>query len=131
MEYKLFLDDFRNPSDCASYMYKKIGKENIVYVEGIWMIVRDAPEFKVVLKEFGVPSLVSLDHDLTNEHYIVPTEDWKIENYPRIESSLGTTGYGCAIFLKELCDKQGVDYPIVIVHSMNSAGAKNIKSLFI
>lgn len=129
MNYKLFLDDFRNPSDCAGYMHTIIGRDNIVYLQGKWIIARSAEEFDEILCNLGRPELVSLDHDLTQGHYEVPNDEWTPENYPRLEASLGKTGYWCAKSLIEYCKENEYKLPKVFIHTMNPAGRENIKNL--
>lgn len=51
--YKLFLDDLREPE----FIYPKTSNSD-------WVIVRDADEFKEVIKIKGVPSFISFDNDL-------------------------------------------------------------------
>lgn len=72
MSYKLFLDDIRNPTECSLYMYKRIGKENLSYLDEDWVVVRNYSEFIGAIFDRGLPNLVSFDHDLAHEHYAPP-----------------------------------------------------------
>lgn len=59
MSYKLFLDDERNP-------YK------VTWVKlplGPWVVVRNYDQFIKHITNHGIPSFVSFDHDLADEHY--------------------------------------------------------------
>jgi hypothetical protein len=83
---KLYLDDIRNPQSPG------------------WSIVRSYEEFCSFITEFGVPELISFDHDLGDG---VPT------------------GMDCAKWLVEN------EYPVkqINVHSANPVGRANIEGL--
>lgn len=53
MDYKIFLDDIRMPTD----IYPKTDNKD-------WVIVRDVDEFKKTIKEKGIPYFISFDNDL-------------------------------------------------------------------
>lgn len=66
---KLFLDDVRQPAECASYMHTRIGALNPIYLEE-WMTVRNYNEFKKALKKHHCKiTHISYDHDLADIHY--------------------------------------------------------------
>lgn len=125
-KYNLFLDDYRNPQDCLSYMHKRIGADNAVY-HGDWVVVKNYKEFTDYIKHNGVPRVVSFDHDLGDEHYLLGCAefcDW--EEYYRADNRQ-ETGYDCAKWLVDYCKNNNLDLPICIVHSMNPVGTENIK----
>ena len=118
MSYNLFLDDFRSLSDAYSYTY------NPVYATKEWVIVRNYDEFVKYIEEHGIPEMISFDHDLADVHYTnqidIPYDDYKEK-----------TGYHCAKWLIYHCmDNNKKLPPVIMIHSMNMVGAKNIKSLF-
>jgi hypothetical protein len=104
---KLFLDDIRPAYDKS------------------WDLVKTFEEFKRYIETNGCPAVISFDHDLAFEHY--PFNDFDtsptIINYSLYETK---TGYHAAEWLlnRGMCPK------LVIVHSMNPIGAKNIERLF-
>ena len=127
MEYKLFLDDHRNPIDCATYMHAHIGAANIIYLTLDWIICRNYPSFVQCIKERGVPTFVSFDHDLADEHLMIGTEQelmW--EDYYRTDNR-EMTGYDCAKWLADYCKEHSFPLPKWAVHSMNPVGRQNIK----
>lgn len=121
---KIFLDDIREPSDCAKYMHARIGKLNPIYLDSDWHIVRDYSEFVRAIIEYA-PNIthVSFDHDLADEHYNIDT--WKSQDDYKEK-----TGYECARFLKDHYKLHGWTLPVMFVHSMNPVGTQNIINLF-
>lgn len=116
--YKLFLDDLRQPVDAYFYMHAPI------YNEPDWTIVRNYDEFIWAIKEFGIPEIVSFDHDLADEHYGMQDN---------IEYGMFTekTGYHCAQWLINYCMDHDLELPkYTLIHSMNNVGRQNIESLF-
>lgn len=131
MSYKLFLDDYRQPEECALYMYRRIGKENPIYLDKDWVVVKNYPDFISCIMDKGVPSLISFDHDLADGHYHknmqegilnYDSEDFEDDDYNK-------TGYHCAKWLRDFCYVNGVDFPRWFVHSMNPVGTENIVAL--
>lgn len=55
---ELFLDDIRTPNAVYSSPY-----------DGGWTIVRGYEEFVNAIQKYGVPDIISFDHDLEIEHY--------------------------------------------------------------
>lgn len=122
--YKLFLDDFRNPQDCAKYMYTRIGPINTIYLEEDWIIARTYDDFEKCFYTYGVPNVISFDHDLADAHYDPST--WT-SSFTYKEK----TGYDCAKFMIEWC-KGHNQYPEqIFVHSMNPVGTENINNLLL
>ena len=105
-EVLLFLDDCRNPSDCAKYMHLR-NIDNSIYLRN-WTIVRSYNEFVEWIKQHGLPAVISFDHDL--------------------DDSL--SGMDCAKWLVDYCLNNGKLLPKYAVHSANPPGAENIEGLF-
>ena len=114
MSYYLFLDDVRVPRSVTW----------VTLPSADWRIVRDYSHFVQCIKTYGVPEFVAYDHDLADSHYTDMNHGGDI-NYDRLEEK---TGYDCAKFLVNECNKLGVPHPPYVVHSMNPIGAKNIIS---
>lgn len=122
---KLFLDDYREPIDCASYMYRR-GVDCKIYHEK-WEIVRSAGEFTRHILLNGLPDIISFDHDLTDVEELkerLPISDWY-----DIEQQRELTGLDCAKFLVDYCIDNKKPLPVCVVHSVNPDGAKNIESV--
>lgn len=117
--YCLFLDDFRTPEDV--FLYTK----NAIYVNEMWNIVRNYDQFIMVINNYGIPHIISFDHDLGNDHYNHQQGEIPYDQFTE------KTGYHCAKWLIDYCIDNNKDIPkIVLIHSMNSAGSRNIESLF-
>lgn len=121
---KIFLDDFRIPRDCISYMSTRIGDKTKNYAEE-WIIVKNYNEFKEAIKNnHDNISHISFDHDLADEHY----DDSLWENNPD-HISKEKTGKDCAIYFKEYYDFHKLEYPEIYIHSMNPVGCERIKNV--
>ncbi len=132
MGLKLFLDDDRNPKECLSYMYTRIGKLNPIYYEGGWLIVKNYPEFVKAIDTFKeFITHVSFDHDLADGHYHKNMQEGVL-NYDAedFNDDLNKTGYHCAKYLKEAYEKEKRKLPVMFVHSMNPVGTENIINVF-
>lgn len=128
MSYKLFLDDVMEPSNCLSYMHTRIGAVNPIYAEG-WVTVRSYDEFVKWIEKFGLPTHISFDHDLADEHYDFDAME-DTEKYKNLYNKFKTkTGYDAAKWLVEYCSKNNKAVPICFIHSMNPAGCDNIKNV--
>lgn len=102
--YALFLDDERQPQDV-------IWKQ---YPTGLWWhTVRTVGQFKTHIELNGLPSFVSLDHDLQD-----------------FVSGIEYTGMDCAKFLTDYCTTHVLPLPVVCIHSKNGPGKDNIASWF-
>ena len=119
--YNLFLDDFRSPVDCSRYM-----PNPGIYLKMEWVIVRNYDEFVKFISKNGLPSMVSFDHDLADEHYSNDMYDGNEVYNKNYETFKEKTGYDCAKWLVDYCMDRDLDLPEYIVHSMNPAGGKNI-----
>lgn len=112
MTYKLFLDDFRSPKDVPAL--RPIAPPNE------WVVVRSYDEAVECVLKNGLPEFISFDHDLNDDHYAYPN---------KTHEKTGLT------FARWLIDWI-IDENVVVdnnfnfyVHSMNPAGAANIRSL--
>lgn len=115
MSYNLFLDDVRDPSMVANYAHWSL---RAMYRLDKWNIVRSYEEFVAYIEEFGLPEVISFDHDLSEEHYAPESEGWVY---------VEKTGLDCAKWLCEYCDKNEKELPEWYIHSMNPVGAENIR----
>jgi hypothetical protein len=112
----LFLDDIRFPIDVSLYITKQ---HKHIFINERWIIVRNYKEFCDYIEKKGVPDCVAFDHDLADEHYY------------NNETFKEKTGYDCAKFLKDWCEEKNLSYPeLIICHSMNPIGKKNIYDVF-
>ena len=114
MKYNLFLDDIRVPSDVTWIELPKVE----------WKIVRNYDEFVNIICSFGMPELISFDHDLSFEHYPQTKEDYSEDiDYSKYSEK---TGYDCAKWLISYCMDRGNSVPKYFVHSFNPIGKQNI-----
>lgn len=116
----LWLDDLRNP---FLDIEGKVPKE-----EGVIHWVLNYDEFVDWIIKYGLPDVVSFDHDLAEEHY-TPEYFWnnyeeskKFQEWKR-KSYNEQTGEGCALWLVDYCDKNKLDLPKYYIHSANPVGA--------
>ncbi len=86
-KWKLYLDDERFPREQDG--------------EGPWVLARSSTQAMLVVRKLGVPSFMSLDHDLGGDDTSMVFLKWLADNYP------------------DSCP----DYQ---VHSMNNQGIPNI-----
>ena len=126
--YKIFIDDIRNPENCISYMYSRIGALNPIYLEE-WKIVRNYNEFVKHIKENGLPTHISFDHDLADEHYDASMYDGLERYNEHLNTCVEKTGADCAKWLVEYLNEYSLKLPICIVHSCNPIGSENIKNI--
>lgn len=121
MSYNLYLDDFRKPEDSFAYTHNQLYLLN-------WTIIRDYDEFVYCIKEYGLPEMISFDHDLADVHYDNQGEIIDEDYYDIVQEK---TGYHCAKWLINYCIDNKKELPqTILVHSMNVVGSHNIKSLF-
>ena len=124
MEKYLLLDDIR---DCQ--MTFNITK-NSIYLLNDWDIVKNYDEFINYILKNGLPSVISFDHDLADEHY-VPSEYWDnydlSKEFQESQSYREKTGNDCAKWLLEYCYENNLKLPQCMVHSANPVGADNIR----
>lgn len=118
MSYYLLLDDIRSVDDVKKYTkLPNISDDQ-------WIIVRSYKEFRDIIWNQGIPKFVAYDHDLSDAHYGHGLNGDKID-YDKYEEK---TGYDCAKFLVNECNKLGIKHPPYQVHSMNPVGKQNIIS---
>lgn len=113
----LFLDDTRNP---PGHLFK------------VFDVVRNYDEFVDYIETYGVPELISFDHDLSPEHtmFFFERGGWKNPPDPIHEIFKDKTGYDCAKWLIEYCQSSGHIIKNINIHSRNPQGTKNIYELF-
>ncbi|MFN8671908.1 MAG: cyclic-phosphate processing receiver domain-containing protein [Candidatus Sericytochromatia bacterium] len=117
----VFLDDTRQPINAYNETADSI------YVKEKWALVKDFDEFctyveTIFYENKSLPKIFSFDHNLAPEHYAN-----ELINY---DSYKEKTGYHCALWLKDFCDKNKLDYPEVYSHSASYYGRRNILSVF-
>lgn len=112
--YRLFLDDVRNPPDVALYIMPCGLKSLYNYPE--WTTARSLSEFQNIIREKGMPSFISFDHDLGN----VPTDSDRAEEI---------TGVNAARWLCDYAAETSQPLPPYQVHSVNPVGRENIISI--
>ena len=118
MSYYLMLDDIRSMSDVRKYTkLPDVPNEH-------WVVVRSYNELVDTINKLGLPTFVSLDHDLSDAHYGHGLQGDSIPYDKYTEK----TGYDCAKWLVDYCMKKGVKHPPYQVHSMNPVGKSNIIS---
>lgn len=130
MSYNLFLDDVRMPYIVGEYTIP--WKLKALYREERWDIVRSYPQFVAFIESNGIPSVVSFDHDLADEHYrpSMFNPDGHYSNYYENGIFEEKTGYDCAKWLIEYVRKNELEMPRILCHSMNPIGKENIMRLF-
>lgn len=113
-DYNLYLDDIREPVD--SYLDTKID----LYINIKWKIVRSYVDFVNCITNYGIPNIISLDHDLSFEHY---------NNNINYDSYKYKTGYHCTKWLVEYINNNidSIKLPeLILIHSMNINGSENM-----
>ena len=121
---RLFLDDWRIPKDCTTYMQNRTDC-SIFHEE--WDIVRSYGQFGKWLEDNGVPDLVSFDYDLADVAEL--KESLPIEEWFDLDENRVYNGLDCAELLLEYCKKRGLKFPEYAVHSANPDGTESIKDL--
>lgn len=101
----LWVDDLRNP---FLNIEGKVPKETL-NIE--WVI--NFEQFVQWVKYFGIPDIISFDHDLADFN----------------EDGSENTGMTCARWLIDYCMDTGKEFPRYYVHSANEVGAENITCL--
>lgn len=118
MSYYLLLDDIRSITDVL--IYTKLP----TIPNDEWVIVRSYKEFVDTIIKNGLPTYITYDHDLSDNHYGHGLHNDQIP----YEKYTEKTGMHCAKWLVEYCMKYGVKHPKYTVHSMNPVGKFNIIS---
>ena len=123
MSYHLFLDDERQPKDVVWLELPPVN----------WVVVKNYNTFVAKIMADGIPSTVSFDHDLADEHYaeykMAHDERMISRGVIRYDNFKEKTGYECAKFLAQLCVDRKVPLPIYYIHTLNPIGRENIQSI--
>ena len=123
---RLFLDDWRIPRDCATYMWRRTDCR--IYQEE-WDIVRSYGQFVKWIETNGVPGLVGFDYDLADVEEL--KEELPIEEWFDLDENRVYTGLDCAEFLLDFCNRNGFKFPEYVIHSANPDGSEEIKKLLV
>jgi hypothetical protein len=119
----LWLDDLRNPYlDIEGKVPKEAGT-----IE--WVL--NYEQFTQWITKFGLPYLISFDHDLADEHYTPEYfwddymeskkfQEWREKDYKE------NTGMDCAKWLVDYCIDNNKELPLFYSHSANPVGRDNI-----
>jgi len=135
MNYNLYLDDWRMPVD--TLISKKPLYLKKIISENEWEIVRSYYEFVQKIERYGLPDLISFDHDLGDTYYFLDEEEPKkliimpdncYFDYPKYEEHDERTGYHCAQWLVGYCMEHKLPLPKYVIHSDNTVGSRNISS---
>jgi hypothetical protein len=124
MRYRLFLDDLRAPTDCVTYMHRRIGKLNLEYIQK-WKVVKNYEEFVATVKLLGLPEVVSFDHDLSPDQYGREMDFVSMKEYYETEDR-EMTGYDCVKWLCDYCRKNELKFPRFYLHTLNPVGRQNM-----
>lgn len=122
---RLFIDDYRMPIDCTTYMYAR-GVDCEIYRQQ-WHVVRSHGQFVKFIEDNGMPDVISFDHDLADVEEL--REDLPFEEWFDLSGNREYTGMDCAKWLVERCMDTGERLPAYLVHSVNPAGRANIEGL--
>ena len=120
----LWLDDLRNPYLDIEGRVPKVG--------GTVEWVLNYEQFVQWIEKFGLPDIISFDHDLADEHYTPPEywHDYEVsKKYQESQDYQEKTGMDCAKWLVEYCMDNQEKLPTFYVHSANPVGADNIRGL--
>ncbi len=123
---RLFLDDWRIPRDCATYMWQRTDCR--IYHEE-WDIVRSYGQFVEWIEKNGVPDLVTFDYDLADVEEL--KEELPIEEWFNLDENRVYTGLDCVEFLLDFCNKNDFKFPEYVIHSVNPAGCEEMKRILI
>lgn len=126
---KLFLDDIRMPEDAWIYSERVKMLEKSKTQSCTWTIVRNYEDFCEFIDKFGIPEMVSFDHDLHMEHmryYYDVTSPTGILDYSKLKVK---TGKHCAEYFLDKWTEAGKPSTQVFVHSANRWGQVEIKKV--
>lgn len=109
----LFVDDMRNPPE---------------HLRGHFDVVRDFDQFTEYIESYGIPRLISFDHDLHPQHTMIFYEgyNWCGPCESKRNLTMVPTGYDCAVWLVEHCERNNMVLGEVCVHSLNPVTAQRI-----
>lgn len=123
--YFLFLDDCRSPREVTWVRLPNV----------TWTIVRNYASFTQEITKRGyLPSHISFDHDLADEHYADANEGMRRmlagqKAYVSPTAFKEKTGYDCALWVVDWCMDHKVPLPEYTVHSQNPIGKERIEGL--
>jgi hypothetical protein len=102
-----------------------------LHLSRIFDTVKNYEEFVEYIESYGIPELISLDHDLHLEHtnYFFDNGGFLETPDPLYANFKFKTGYDCAKYLIDYCNKTGKNLNTIIVHSQNPKGQINIYNL--
>lgn len=110
----LFLDDKRTPDEVIGYDSLE------------WVVVKDYDEFVEYILLNGLPSVISFDHDLDDEHYDIDWADVYIQGQ-KIDHKK-PTGLDCLKWLTRYISAAPLDtWPACSSHSLNPLGKEQIE----
>jgi hypothetical protein len=118
-DYNLFLDDERVPS--------KVTWTAIPLVP--WVIVRSYETFVSHIKKYGLPKIVSFDHDLADEHYARYHEANELTGIFRYEGLSVKTGLEAAQWMVRYCEENNLPSPECYYHTRNQFGEANMRKV--
>ena len=114
----LFLDDIRFPENVTHVKIPKVK----------WHIVRNYDDFKYFIDNFGIPSVISLDHDLGIKSMEEFSKNGLNYSYDRIGNE--KTGLHCLEYLlNEIEGKRLKPIDQIYIHTINPIGKQNMINL--
>ena len=126
---KLFLDDTRIPKEGVLFNEHGLPRTTLLKETDTdgddWFVVRNFNAFVRFIIVYGVPEVVSFDHDLTHKatlEYTKACNEHRIFDY----TDVGATGLDCAKFLVAYCKDQNLPLPKWYTHSFNHFGRVHI-----
>lgn len=121
----LWLDDVRDPQDIRWKEYT----QSFDCDQVVW--VKDYNEFVEWITQNDLPAFMSLDHDLSPDHY-VPKEYWgnkqAEDKWIAEQASKEKTGMDCVKWLVDYCNLNRKRLPLTVVHSFNTSGRENMRA---
>lgn len=126
---KLFLDDIRMPEDAWIYPERVKMLEKSKTQSCAWTIVRNYEDFCEFIDKFGIPEMVSFDHDLCEEHIRYYFDFTSKNGYIDYSNIRTKTGKHCAEYFVEKWTEAGKPSTQVFVHSANRWGQVEIKKV--
>lgn len=122
---RLFLDDWRIPRDCATYMWQR--KTDCRDYHEDWTVARSFGQFARYIDSIGIPDLVSLDYDLADVEEL--KESLGIEEWFSLAENREYNGTDCLAHLISRCRKEGKPLPKIYIHSANPDGSDEMKKM--
>jgi len=122
-DIKVFLDDDRQPLECVKLMKNRLNDTSL-YADPDWLVIRTYGDFKRFLEKYGVPRLISFDHDIAppiEKRAEVPIEDWF-----DLGENREWNGVDCLNLLKDYCLGNNENLPEFLIHTQNPTGYRNL-----